>query len=201
MSLGLAGAELARGELDDRRRRSRTRRAARRARWTLPRLGVARGWPRRCSRRRASARASRRSIARGPAPMISTSSVCASSGKAASTSRNARTTARDAALRVVAAVLLARPARIASSTDVDRGVEEREDAVLLVVEVLVERRLRHAGLARDRLGGRVGVARRGRTRRRPPRTGARAGGPGAPRAAARGARAVLCSRSAIAPRW
>ena len=37
-------------------------------------------------------------------------------------------------------------------------VEERDDALLLVVEVLVERRLRHAGLARDRLGRRVGVA-------------------------------------------
>src|SRR5262249_18686074 len=38
------------------------------------------------------------------------------------------------------------------------GVEEREDALLLVGEVLVEGRLRHAGGAADRFGARVGVA-------------------------------------------
>ena len=38
-----------------------------------------------------------------------------------------------------------------------RLVEQREDALLLVGEVLVERRLRHARLAADRLGARLGV--------------------------------------------
>jgi hypothetical protein len=37
-------------------------------------------------------------------------------------------------------------------------VEQREDALLLVGEVLVERRLRHAGLAADRLCARLRVA-------------------------------------------
>ena len=40
----------------------------------------------------------------------------------------------------------------------DGGVEQGDDAVLLVVEVLVEGGLRHAGLARDRLRGRLAVA-------------------------------------------
>ena len=42
--------------------------------------------------------------------------------------------------------------------DLGRRVEQRDDAVLLVAEVLVERGLRHPGLARDRLGRRLGVA-------------------------------------------
>ena len=45
-------------------------------------------------------------------------------------------------------------------------VEQRDDAVLLVVEVLVERRLRHPGLAGDRLRRRVGVAHAGEDGRR-----------------------------------
>ena len=70
----------------------------------------------------------------------------------------------DAALRRV-------PAMVAGGQgdpldhDVDRRVEEREDAFLLVAEVLVERRLRHPGLARDRLRGRVGEAVAGEHRR------------------------------------
>ncbi len=39
-----------------------------------------------------------------------------------------------------------------------RRVEQREDALLLVGEVLVEGRLRHAGGAADRFGARIGVA-------------------------------------------
>jgi hypothetical protein len=50
----------------------------------------------------------------------------------------------------------------------DRGVEQRDDALLLVGEVLVERGLRHPRLAGDRLGGRVRIAdtREHRRRRR-----------------------------------
>ena len=66
---------------------------------------------------------------------------------------------------VAAAVLLAGPAHRLEH-GLRGGVVERDDAVLLVVEVLVERRLRHARLARDRLGRRVGVADAARTPRR-----------------------------------
>ena len=105
---------------------------------------------------RASA-SSRRSAARGPAPMISTSSVCASSG----TRRSPRGTRAPRRRRGPPACRRRRSLAAcasASTHDVDRGVEQREDALLLVGEVLVERRLRHAGLARDRLRARVGVA-------------------------------------------
>ena len=103
--------------------------------------------------------------------MISTSSVCAWSGKASTTSRNARTEAPTRPCGAVAAVL-AGGLRDALDDDVDGGVEQREDALLLVAEVLVERRLRHPGLARDRLGGGVGEAgagEDGRGRREQPR--------------------------------
>ena len=63
----------------------------------------------------------------------------------------------DAALRRLAAVV-AGGARDALDHHVDGGVEQREDALLLVAEVLVERRLRHPRLARDRLRGGVGEA-------------------------------------------
>ena len=176
------------------RRRSRTRRAAEAKRGAAPR-----SWSRRLSSSmycatESSAR-SRRAIARGPAPTISTSSVCASSGNCSSAARNA--SADDAhahARRRVDAALAGRAHR--AEDHLDRRVEQGDDAVLLVVEVLVERRLRHAGLAGDRLGGRLARSRRGRTRRRRPRTGGGAAGPGGPRAAGRDGRAGRRERAA-----
>ena len=183
-----AVAQLPRGELDDRaderdgvvgRRRAgacRTRSCARRV------------LARRSARRTAAMIASRRSIARGPAPMISTSSVCASAGKSASAPRNASHARADAAPRA-RRPRRPSPARSRCSMTVGGRVEQREDALLLVGEVLVERRLRHPGLAADRLGAGLGVAAGGRRPRPRPRTGGRAGGRRAPRAAARGVRA------------
>ncbi len=49
-------------------------------------------------------------------------------------------------------------ARIAPRITSIAASNKRDDAVLLVVEVLVERGLRHPGLARDRLRGGLGVA-------------------------------------------
>ena len=187
MSLGLAecaaGARRARRS----RRRSRTRRRGEAKRGSRRRCACVSfsryehvGEARRGSRRGARSRA-------GPAPMISTSSVCASFGYSASATRNARIPLAHALDGVVAGV--ARRPRPCAQQDLGSGlVEEREDALLLVGEVLVERRLRHAGRAADRLGARVGVAGRGE----------HGGGRleqalaltrGAPRAAARGGRA------------
>ena len=117
--------------------------------------------------------------------MISTSSVRAWSGNATSDGEERADALVHAHLGRLGA-LGRRGDRVAHLRG--GGVEEREDALLLVGEVLVERRLRHPGLAADRLGARLGVARRGRTRRRRPRTGGPSGARGAPRAAARGGR-------------
>ena len=68
---------------------------------------------------------------------------------------------------VVAAVRALLPGRRHRVRHLRGGlVEEREDALLLVGEVLVERRLRHPGLAADRLGARLRVADAREDRRR-----------------------------------
>ena len=67
--------------------------------------------------------------------------------------------------RVGVDVLRRRLAHVAQE-GLGRRVEQRDDAVLLVAEVLVERGLRHPGLAGDRLGGRVGVSAAGEHHRR-----------------------------------
>ena len=120
-----------------------------------------RSWSRRLSSSMycatASSARSRRAIARGPAPTISTSSVCASSGNCSSAAEERLGRGAHALGGVgVDAALAGRAHR--AEDHLDRGVEQGDDAVLLVVEVLVEGGLRHPGLARDRLRGRLAVA-------------------------------------------
>ena len=149
-------------------------------------------------RRRRTPRGSRRGAPprAGPAPMISHEQrLRRRRGRSASVSRNARTPAAHALL--VGGVALGVDAVGHRAHDLGRGlVEQREDALLLVGEVLVERRLRHARLARDRLGARLGVADAREDVRRGLEQAPALHGRGAPPAAARGGRGGRSGRDA-----